>query len=231
MADGRAPGLPAGGEAGWYDISLPLTGATAAVPGDPPFRRRLFLRHETDGCEAGAWRLSAHAGTHLDFPAHFFPNGKRAGDYPAAAFVLPALVVDCGQAWTLGPDVLSGLETVPGEAVLLRTRNSTERLFAGPEFPETFAAANPALALELVRRQAGLVGIDGLSIEPLADPLYPVHNILLGAGLPILEGLVLAAVPPGRHTLSCLPLAVPEAEASPVRAILFPACLPGGRPA
>lgn len=231
MEDASSPPSPSGTAAGWYDISLPVSGPVPAVPGDPPFRRGLFLRHETDGCEAAAWRLSAHAGTHLDFPAHFIPQGCRAGDYPVQAFFLPAVVVDCGQAWTLGPDLLANVATAPGEAVLFRTRNSRDRLFDGPDFPQTFAAANPALALELVRRKAGLAGIDALSIEPLADPLYPVHTILLGAGMLVLEGLDLADAPPGRHALCCLPLAVPEAEASPVRAVLLPPAFLERRPA
>jgi arylformamidase len=209
------------------DISLPLTPATPPIPGDPPFSRRPFLTHLQDGCEAAALALSAHAGTHLDFPAHFFPDGKRAGDYPVGHFVLPAVVIDCGQASLLGQDVLAGLAIPVGGAVLFRTRNSADKLFAGPDFPETFAALTPDLAQECIRRQAGLVGLDALSLEPLTDPAYPVHHILLGAGVLILEGLDLLAAPVGRATLCCLPLAMPGAEASPVRAVLLRA---GGRP-
>ncbi len=204
------------------DISLPLTPATPPVPGDPVFVRRLFLRHERDGCEAAALALSSHAGTHLDFPAHFLPQGRRAGDYPAAAFFPAAVVVDCGTAQGLGPELLAGMATRPGEAVLLRTRNSTEGLFRGPGFPETFATATPALARELVRRRVCLVGIDAMSVEPLADPAFPVHHILLGAGILVLEGLDLSAAPAGRYRLACPPLPMPEAEASPTRAVLFP---------
>lgn len=219
------------GNRGYYDISLPLTPATPPVPGDPPFSRRPLLNHAADGCEVAVWSLSAHAGAHLDFPAHFLPHGRRAGDYPVGAFFLPAVVVDCGPAMALGADVLAGIDTVPGEAVLLRTGNSSRRRFAGPGFPEAFAAATPSLARELVRRQAALVGIDALSIEPLADPAYPVHHLLLAAGVLILEGLDLGGVTPGRYRLACPPLAVPDAEASPVRAILLPAEEGrGGRP-
>lgn len=202
------------------DISLPLR-ATPSVPGDPPFARRLFLDHAAHGCEAAAWSLSAHAAAHIDFPAHFLPGGKRAGDYPAEAFVLPAVVVDCGQALRLGPEVLTNAAIRPGEAVLLATRNSRERRFAGPDFPADFAAVTPALARELVARRVALAGIDAMSIEPLHDPAYPVHTTLLSAGVLILEGLDLQNAPTGRCRLVCLPLAVPEAEASPTRAVLL----------
>lgn len=202
------------------DISLPLP-AAPAVPGDPPFARRLFLDQATHGCEAAAWSMSAHSAAHIDFPAHFLPGGKRAGDYPAEAFFLPAVVVDCGQALRLGPELLAGADPRPGEAVLFATRNSRERRFAGPDFPHDFAAVTPSLARELTARRVALAGLDAMSIEPLEDPAYPVHNILLSAGVLILEGLDLSKAPIGRCRLVCLPLAVPEAEASPTRAVLL----------
>ncbi len=205
-----------------YDITLPLTPATPPIPGDPAFLRRLVCSHPADGCEVAELRLSAHSGTHLDFPAHFFPNGQRAGDYPAGRFLLPALVIDAGPDLALGPDILDGIATVPGEALLFRTRNSETGSFRGPDFPETFAALTPDLARECVRREISLVGLDALSVEPLTDPAYPVHHILLGAGVLILEGLDLRKAPLGRATLCCLPLAMPDAEASPVRAVLLP---------
>ena len=205
-----------------YDITLPLTPATPPIPGDPAFSRRLVCSHPADGCEVAELRLSAHSGTHLDFPAHFFPDGKRAGDYPAERFLLPALVLDAGPDLALGPDILDGVATVPGEALLFRTRNSETGCFLGPDFPETFAALTPDLARECVRREISLVGLDALSVEPLTDPAYPVHHILLGAGVLLLEGLALRLAPLGRATLCCLPLAMPDAEASPVRAVLLP---------
>ena len=161
------------------DISLPLGPETPPVPGDPPFARRLFLRREHDGCEAAALTLSAHSAAHIDFPAHFLPHGKRAGDYPVAAFFPPAVVIDCGEGLRLGPDVLTGAMIHPGDAVLLRTVNSREQRFAGPDFPNDFAAVALPLAQALVARRVSLVGIDAMSVEPLDDPAYPVHRLLL----------------------------------------------------
>lgn len=203
------------------DISLPLSPQTPVVPGDPPFVRRLVLSQAVDGCEVAVLSGSAHSATHIDFPAHFLPGGKRAGDYPAAAFFLPAVVIDCGEVLRLGPDVLSGTAIAAGEAVLFKTSNSRLHRFAGPAFPGDFAAATPELARELAARNIGLVGIDAMSIEPLDDPDYPVHLLLLTAGILILEGLNLAKVRPGRYRLVCLPLAIADAEASPVRAVLL----------
>ncbi|HEY3764774.1 MAG TPA: hypothetical protein VGL44_06415, partial [Gaiellales bacterium] len=45
---------------------------------------------------------------------------------------------------------------------------------------------------------AALVGIDGLNIDAMTDMERPVHTVLLGAGIPIVEHMTgLAAVPDG----------------------------------
>jgi arylformamidase len=49
---------------------------------------------------------------------------------------------------------------------------------------------------------------------------FKTHLILLGKGIPIVEGLQLADVTPGDYDLIVLPLRVAGHEAAPARAIL-----------
>ena len=48
-----------------------------------------------------------------------------------------------------------------------------------------------------------------------------VHKILLGAGIVLLEGIVLEAVPEGRYLLSAAPLKLAGADGAPCRAYLM----------
>jgi arylformamidase len=48
------------------------------------------------------------------------------------------------------------------------------------------------------------------------------HQILLSAGIWLIEGLNLSAVKPGTYELVCLPLRVAGADGAPARAILRP---------
>ncbi len=86
-------------------------------------------------------------------------------------------------------------------------------------FVEDFVAITPDAALALTRRGVRLVGIDYLSIAPYNDPA-PTHEVLLRAGVTILETLDLRAVEPGWWTLMCLPLRIPGADGAPARAVL-----------
>ena len=58
------------------------------------------------------------------------------------------------------------------------------------------------------------------SIEPATDT-YPVHRLLLGSGVVIVEGLDLSAVLPGRYQLVCLPLRIAQGDGAPARAVLI----------
>jgi arylformamidase len=84
-----------------------------------------------------------------------------------------------------------------------------------------------ALAPDAAEACAGLgvamVGVDYLSVDCFgAAREHPSHTILMSRKILLLEGLDLTAAAPGRYTLICLPLKMPGAEGSPVRAVLLP---------
>ena len=65
-----------------------------------------------------------------------------------------------------------------------------------------------------------LVGIDTPSVDLFDSKDLPAHKAFLRCDMAILEGLVLAEVPPGLYELIALPLKLVGFDASPVRAVL-----------
>ena len=63
------------------------------------------------------------------------------------------------------------------------------------------------------------MGIDYLSIQRFNDS-NATHEVLLGAGVVVLEGVNLTDVSQGYYDLTCLPLRVVGAEGAPARVIL-----------
>jgi len=72
-----------------------------------------------------------------------------------------------------------------------------------------------------VKRRVQLVGIDYLSIEGYGVAGAPTHKLLLGAGVPILEGLDLFKSRPGRWQMAAFPLRIENGDAGLTRAILW----------
>ena len=161
-----------------------------------------------------------HAGTHVDAPWHFLPEGNTVEGLSLDVLVGPAVVVDCGEASTLGPPELEALGLAVGtERLLLRTSNSDRWAVSERGFGEDYVALSEDGAEWLVRAGVRLVGIDALSIQRFGEP-PGTHTTLLAAGVVVLEGLDLAGVEPGPYELLCLPLRLVGADGAPARAIL-----------
>ena len=203
-----------------YDISAPIEPGLHTWPGDPPLILERYLKMEHgDPVNATRFGASVHIGTHIDAPWHFLADGATIDAIPLEQLIGPAEVVDLTHAQAITAEVLEAA-AIPQDAqrLLFKTRNAA--LWERPTFQEDFVAVTADGAQWLVEHSVRLVGIDYLSIAPFYDPV-PTHQILLRAGVVIIEGLYLNAVPAGHYTLYCLPLRLQGAEAAPARAILI----------
>jgi arylformamidase len=176
---------------------------------------RLDRGEESD---ASKWTLSAHQGTHVDAPSHFIPGAAGIEEIGLDVLCGPVEVVGIAEDGPIRAHHVTGIADGT-ERVLFRTTNSTAgRLFR--EFDPGYVAVSAEAAQALVDRGIRLVGIDYLSVECFGDSEFPAHHILLGAGVPVIEGLDLAAAEPGRYELTCLPIRLTNAEAAPARVVL-----------
>ncbi len=205
------------------DISLELPEGSPVWPGDPGFSRVVVSESGGGRSEVARLELSSHLGTHLDTPAHFMPGGRRVGDYPPERFILPARVVDIPGVAVVSAGDLDDVDLAEGQALVLKTANTTTGRCRSGRFEEDFVGIDESAARWLADRRVPLVGIDYLSIEPYRQGPHPhrVHVTLLEADVLILEGVDLTDVTPGKYLLSCPPLRIPAAEATPVRAMLL----------
>jgi arylformamidase len=131
-------------------------------------------------------------------------------------------VVHLPDADAITADVLDAL-ALPAETrrVLFRTRNSALWAQEDRGFYEDFVALTADAAEWVVARGIQLIGVDYLSVQRYADG-PETHQILLGAGVVLVEGLDLSGVAAGDYELICLPLKLVDAEGAPARAILRP---------
>ncbi len=117
-------------------------------------------------------------------------------------------------------EVIGGAGILPEtRRVLFKTRNSALWVRGEKRFQEDFVAVDAGGARLLVEMGMKLVGLDYLSVASYQEPV-PTHQILLSAGVILLEGADLSRVPAGHYTLYCLPLKLGGAEGAPARTIL-----------
>jgi arylformamidase len=202
----------------WLDVTLPLRQGMPLYPGDPPLALTPWSSLEAGAPFAvSALALGTHTGTHVDAPAHCISGGAGVDHLPLEALCGPAVVLDLAVPAAIGGIGPALLETLPDDCERLLLRTQDGRLWAGEVLLEV--GLTEAGAALLIERGVRLVGIDRLSIAPASDPL-PVHRALLAAGVVILEGLDLRAVPAGPCELFCLPLKLAGADGAPARVAL-----------
>jgi arylformamidase len=204
-----------------YDITLPVSSDMPVWPGDPAFE----LQH-TDSMDAGAevntsrMIMSVHMGTHVDAPHHFLNNKKTVEQLPLNILFGRAYVLALPDVDLITAEVLEKADIPPRtRRILFKTRNSQLWAQGVKTFQTDFVALAADGAQYLVDRGFKLVGVDYLSVAPFSDG-RPTHEILLRAGVVVVEGLDLSAVAPGRYTLHCLPLKLVGSDGAPVRAVL-----------
>ncbi|MEJ7787257.1 MAG: cyclase family protein [Solirubrobacteraceae bacterium] len=205
------------------DISTPVDDRLPVWPGSPGASFSSLLRI-VDGDDANATRMDAdlHTGTHVDAPLHFVRDGSTLEQMGLQPFVGSAYVADVGDASRVGPDELDAVGLPTGTTrLLLRTSNTRKGLLRTPTFASDAVALTADGAQWVVDHGLLLIGIDYLSIQSVHDG-PATHQILLRAGVVILEGLALEAAPLGPSDLVCLPVRLAGTEAAPARAVLFP---------
>jgi arylformamidase len=204
-----------------FDISVPVYAGMPVWPGDSGVKIKRESKIEAgDNANVSHLSLGAHTGTHVDAPYHFMPEGVTLDQVPLERFVGKALVVEITGVPTITADHLAAADLPVGvERLLIKTDNGD--IWARPlqAFEPGFVALSQDAAQFLVELDVGLVGIDYLSIAPFKQS-RPTHEVLLSAGIAILEGVDLRAVAPGWYTLYCLPLKLVGVDGAPARVIL-----------
>jgi arylformamidase len=207
----------------WHDISVALDSDLPIWPGSPGVLTKLRMSiGQGDDADVTQLSIDVHTGTHVDAPRHCIANAETLEELGLDPFIGDAVVVDTGPAREITASVLDAA-MIPDdtERLLLRTANSSRPDLYQTPFDVDYAALTLDGSEWLAAKNLRLVGIDYLSIQRYAEP-PDVHRALLGAGIPLLEGLSLAKVTPGAYELICLPMRLVNVEGAPARAILLP---------
>lgn len=169
--------------------------------------------------QIGKIEMIANTGTYIDSPFHRYEHGKDLSELPLESLAdLECLVV------RIDPAAGSAIDDIPlrasevgGRAVLFCTgwdrHWRTDAYFDGHPYLTERAAE------WLAKARAALVGIDSLNIDGTATGERPVHSVLLGSEIPIVEHMRgVGALPDRGSRFFAVPVKVKAFGTFPVRA-------------
>lgn len=181
----------------------------AVYPGDKsPVKTEEMRIVQGASCNVTSFSMCAHNGTHIDAPFHFIEDGETIDQLP-----LEKLIGDCYVSEQNADIGRKQALMMISSAAIAGTACHKKLLIKGTgritlEAAEIFAEMG-----------VDLIGVEGQSVAP-ADAPMPVHKVLLGAKVVLLEGLRLTNVRQGRYMLYAAPLALGGSDGAPCRAVL-----------
>lgn len=198
------------------DVSWPLEPGIAVYPGNPELRITPQMGKTSVHSQIA---IGSHTGTHIDAPRHVFARGKGIDAVSLDMLVGPCRVLDCTQAKVAVTVAdLSSQRIARGERILVKTKNSR---LGHQVFYTAYVYLDGDAAEWLAARRIKLFGIDYLSVKQRGSTDNRPHTALLGRGIPIVEGLDLKNVKPGRYQLVALPLKFVGLDGAPARVVLI----------
>lgn len=201
------------------DISWPISESMTGYKNRPTFSSTIVKNFTEHQARQTTISLDAHAGTHVDAPAHFLEDGVSIEHIPLDRLMGNCMVLDCTMVESaITQEHLKSQLITESTIILLKTRNSN--LSPITDFNPEFVYLDQSGARYLMEKKVKAVGIDYLGIER-AQPDHATHTLLLHAGIPIIEGLRLEHVIADSYFFIALPLNLIGNEAAPARAILL----------
>ena len=165
----------------------------------------------------GKIEMVANTGTYIDSPFHRYADGKDLSELPLESLAELEGIVFHAQPdqQSIGPELFAEAD-VREKAVLIHTgwdrHWQTDQYFEG--HPHLTAEAGDWLK----NAGATLVGIDSYNIDGTATGDRPVHSILLGNNIPIVEHMCGLGALPDEFTFHAVPVKVKRFGTFPVRA-------------
>ncbi len=212
-----------------YDISMEIREDIAIWKNreDKKPKFRITAKYSKNRVNESRIDMDLHTGTHADAYFHMFAKGKTIEKIPLDKFIGNCIVLD----FTKIKDKITlkdfnnidynkkiennkKLKIKNNDIVLLKTRKKPMK-----KFDKNFTYLDKTGAKYLASKKIKMVGIDALGVER-SQPKHETHESLFKKNIPVIEGLELSKIKPGRYFFIGLPLKIKEGDAAPVRAVL-----------
>lgn len=198
------------------DLSHPIDNQTLLFPGTPPNQINIIADFAEQGFRESQWLLSAHTATHIDTPSHILRSGFTLDDYEADQFIGKGKVIPFNEERLrqfIGRNSADSLD-------FLLLHSGWDKRWGRDDYFREYPLLTENLASQIATLGLKGIGIDAPSFDNPDSATLPVHHLLLGSGLILIENLHnLQAIMNQSFTFIALPLKIVGAEASPVRAV------------
>lgn len=206
------------------DLTHVITEDMPVYPGTEGPKFAPANSYEVDGFKETLITMYTHTGTHMDPPAHLFPEGATLDQLPITQFVGTALVIDCSdlkEGQRISMEYIHRYKDKADKAEFLLFRSGWDQYWGTEDYFGDYPCIDHEIADFLVKNRKKGIGLDVIGLDPIADTNLTLHKKLFkDNNIVIIENLMnLHLLGDNLFTFCALPLKLIHADGSPVRAI------------
>ena len=168
------------------DLTHVIESSMPVYPGTEPPSFEPANTYEKDGFKETKISMYTHTGTHMDPPAHLYPDRTPLDAFPTDQFIGKALVIDCTSLSEGEPITMEQLlrygEKVEQADFLLFYLGWDVRWGTDAYFGDYPCIDNSVLDYILAGNYKG-IGFDVIGLDPIADENLTRHKKLFSSGL------------------------------------------------
>lgn len=206
------------------DLTHTISENMPVYPGTEGPKLRTANTYDRDGFKETLLTMYSHTGTHMDAPAHLFPQRTTLDAFPAGQFVGKALVIDCsdlqeGQRITM--EHVDRVREKADQADFLLFHTGWDRYWGTDSYFGNYPYITDEVADYLIKSEKKGVGLDVIGIDPISDTGLSIHKKLFSKSeIVVIENLTrLKEAGNELFTFCALPLKYSGADGAPVRAV------------
>ena len=208
------------------DLTHPIEPSMPVYPGTLPPKFIPANSYERDGFKETLLQMYTHTGTHMDPPAHLFPDRPTLDQFPASQFIGKALVIDCAdlpEGSLITMERLQPYGDKVSQADFLLFRLGWDQRWGTPDYFGDYPCIDEAVLDHIIGGGYKGIGFDVIGLDPIADTELTRHKKLFrSCDIINIENLCnLHLCGSDLFQFSCFPLKLTDGDGSPVRAVAW----------
>lgn len=208
------------------DLTHTITEDMTVYPGTETPKLLPAGSYEKDGFRETRLEICTHTGTHMDPPAHVFPNRTTLDQFPPEQFIGKALVIDCrdlkeGQAITMKYIQKYGEKAEQADFLLFNL--GWDKYWGTEAYFGSYPCIDDEVLNYIIEGKYKGIGFDVIGLDPIDDENLTRHKKLFETcdivNIENLKNLHLCKN--DLVNFSCCPLKLKNSDGAPVRAVAW----------
>ena len=208
------------------DLTHVIEEGMPVYPGTETPRLEPANTYEKDGFQETRLSMFSHTGTHMDPPAHLFPQRTTLDCFPPEQFIGKAIVIDCrdlseGESITMDYIRRAGEKAERADFLLFNL--GWDQRWGSESYFGDYPCLDDEVMDYILKGKYKGIGFDVIGLDPIADANLTRHKKLFAEKEIVnIENLChLEQCGSGLFWFSCFPLKIKDSDGSPIRAIAW----------